>query len=128
MIIHVPFAQNVRVTSILLKLGRGDTTPRHLRAYANHPNIIDFSDAENTKPHFRISLLDPGETYGVVEYPVKAAAFTNVRSLSLYFRESVRISRIYYLGFKGDVLKEGTHKDSEAPAVDAPRIDRLAQE
>ncbi|KAG2032518.1 hypothetical protein BDR03DRAFT_969835 [Suillus americanus] len=51
MIIHVLFVQNMRVTSILLRLGekldvcaaihimhtdRGDTTPRHLRMYVNH--------------------------------------------------------------------------------------------
>lgn len=63
--------------------GRGDTTPRHLRVYANYPNIIDFNDAENTKPHLNISLSE-GET-AVVEYPLKVAAFTSVHSLSLYW-------------------------------------------
>ncbi|OJA08373.1 hypothetical protein AZE42_01002 [Rhizopogon vesiculosus] len=132
MILRVPFSQNVRIKSILLKLGRGDTTPRHLRVYANYPDIIDFNDAENTKPHLNISLSE-GET-AVVEYPLKVAAFTSVHSLSLYFRESVggERSRIYYLGFKGDVRtprKEGTNK-LEVPAAnaaDAPLVDRLAQ-
>ncbi|KAG1748275.1 galactose-binding domain-like protein [Suillus paluster] len=133
MFIYVSFAQNVRVKSILLKLGRGNATPRQLRVYANYPNIIGISDAENTKPNFCISLIDPGETHEVVEYPVKARAFTNVHSLSLHFRESVGISRIYYLGFKGDVQisrKEGANKpDSEVPfanAADASITDRLA--
>ncbi|KAG2744163.1 hypothetical protein CY34DRAFT_768911 [Suillus luteus UH-Slu-Lm8-n1] len=132
MIIHVPFAQNVRVKSIILKLGRGESTPRHLRVYANYPNIVDFSDAENTTPHLNISLLE-GET-AVVEYPLKVAAFSSVHSLSLYFRESVggELSRVYYLGFKGDVRtlrKEGTNKleVAAADAADAPLVDRLAQ-
>ncbi|KAG1745197.1 galactose-binding domain-like protein [Suillus lakei] len=136
MIIHVPFAQNVRVrvyyTQISIHTGRGEATPRHLRVYANYPNIIDFSDAENTKPHLNISLLE-GET-AVVEYPLKVAAFSSVHSLSLYFRESVggELSRIYYLGFKGDVRtlrKEGTNKLEvpAADAADAPLVDRLAQ-
>lgn len=58
-------------------------TPRHLRVYANRSSIVDFSEAESTKPHLNISLLE-GET-GVVEYPVRVAAFTSVHSLSLYF-------------------------------------------
>jgi hypothetical protein len=67
----------------IMRTGRGDTTPRHLRVYANYPNIIDFNDAENTKPHLNISLSE-GET-AVVEYPLRVAAFTSVHSLSLYF-------------------------------------------
>ncbi|KAG9313532.1 galactose-binding domain-like protein [Chiua virens] len=63
MIIHVPFSQNVRIKSVILKLGRGETTPRHLKLFANYPNIIDFADAENTKPHLDIALLE-GETWG----------------------------------------------------------------
>jgi len=66
----------------IIPTGRGDTTPRHLRVYANYPNIIDFNDAESTKPHLNISLSE-GET-AVVEYPLRVAAFTSVHSLSLY--------------------------------------------
>ena len=63
--------------------GRGEVTPRHLRIYANHPTIVDFADAEATKPHLNMSLLE-GET-GVVEYPLRVAAFTSITSLSLFF-------------------------------------------
>lgn len=63
--------------------GRGEVTPRHLRIYANHPTIVDFADAETTKPQLNISLLE-GET-GVVEYPLRVAAFTSITSLSLFF-------------------------------------------
>jgi hypothetical protein len=51
--------------------------------YANYPQIVDFSDADTTKPHLNISLQE-GET-GVVEYPLRVAAFANVTSLSLFF-------------------------------------------
>lgn len=67
----------------IVRTGRGETTPRHLRVYANYPNIIDFSDAESIQPHLNISLLE-GET-AVVEYHLKVAAFSSVHSLSLYF-------------------------------------------
>jgi hypothetical protein len=63
--------------------GRGESTPLHLRIYANHPSIIDFADAESTKPQLDISLLD-GQT-DVTEYPLRVAAFANINSLSLFF-------------------------------------------
>ena len=97
----MPFTQNVRVRSLLLKLGeldhsvnradhfflnqlgRGETTPLHLRIYANHTSIIDFSEAESTRPQLDISLLD-GQIE-VTEYPLRVAAFANINSLSLFF-------------------------------------------
>nr|GAT52955.1 predicted protein [Mycena chlorophos] len=97
LILHVPFTQHVRLKSILLKLGRGEFTPRQLRIYANHPTIVDFADAENTRPHLNVSLLE-GET-GVVEYPFRVAAFASVTSLSLFFSDATGgdMSRIYFL-------------------------------
>ncbi|KAH6906712.1 galactose-binding domain-like protein [Coprinopsis sp. MPI-PUGE-AT-0042] len=114
LIIHVPFMENVRIRSILLKLGRGETTPRHLRIYVNHNTIIDFSDAEQTKPHLNITLQE-GEN--------GAAAFSSVHSLSLFFNEAVgdEVSRIYYLGFKGDMrhVKKEVASRLEVPAQNA---------
>ncbi|KAJ7485286.1 galactose-binding domain-like protein [Mycena latifolia] len=131
-ILHIPFTQNVRLKSILLKLGRGEVTPRHLRIYANHPTIVDFADAETTTPQLNISLLE-GET-GVIEYPFRVAAFANITSLSLFFSESLGgdVSRIYYVGFKGDAKsqhREGSSK-LEVPAAnaaDAPLVDRVSE-
>ncbi|OCB84857.1 DUF1000-domain-containing protein [Sanghuangporus baumii] len=130
MVIHIPFIQNVRVRSILLKLGRGELTPRHLRIYANHSNIVDFAEAETTKPQLNISLLE-GET-GVAEYPLRAAAFANVHSLSLHFNEAVgeEVSRLYYIGCKGDTrqMQNSGLQKLEVPtenAADARLIARL---
>ncbi|KAJ3930612.1 MAG: galactose-binding domain-like protein [Lentinula lateritia] len=129
-IIHVPFSQNVRLRSVLLKLGRGEVAPVHLRIYANHPNIVDFSEAETTKAQLDITLLQ-GEP-GVVEYPLRVAAFTSINSVSLFFSESVGgdVSRIYYIGFKGDIRELKKDKDPQmdipaANAADAPLFDRL---
>jgi len=131
-IIHVPFTENVRVRSILLKLGRGESTPRRLRIYANHTNIVDFAEAEDITPQLNISLLE-GET-GVTEYPLRNAAFTNIHSLSLFFSEAVGSESlmIYYIGFRGDSRSQ--RKDASqklvipaANAADAPLVDRLSQ-
>ncbi|KAJ7033677.1 galactose-binding domain-like protein [Mycena alexandri] len=131
-ILHIPFVQNVRLKSILLKLGRGEVTPRHLRIYANHPDIIDFDAAETTTPQLNISLLE-GET-GVIEYPFRVAAFTSITSLSLFFSDSVGgdVSRIYYVGFKGDAKSAQREASSKlevpaANAADAPLVDRVSE-
>lgn len=77
--------------SFSIILGRGELTPRHLRIYANHTTIVDFAEAEDITPQLNISLLE-GET-GVTAYPLHAAAFANVHSLSLYFvRRLIHIS------------------------------------
>ncbi|KAI0252500.1 galactose-binding domain-like protein [Lactifluus subvellereus] len=132
LIIHVPFAQNVRIKSVLLKLGRGDTTPRRLRVYTNHANIVDFSEVDDVQPSLNISLLE-GET-GVTEYPLRIAAFSSINSLSLFFSDSVgeESTRIYYIGFKGEtgiLRKEGSNKLEipAANAADASLTDRLQE-
>lgn len=73
----------------ILDPGRGEITPRHLKIYANHSTIVDFSEAESTEPQLNISLLE-GET-GVVEYPLRVASFTSVHSLSLFFVSKIAL-------------------------------------
>ncbi|KAF8708144.1 hypothetical protein RHS03_04247, partial [Rhizoctonia solani] len=110
---------------------RGDAQPRRLRVYANHPAGLDFAEAESTRPQQDMALLE-GEG-GVVEYPVKAATFANVISLTLLLTDTAggEINRIYFIGFKGDardVRKDvSEHLDIRAAnAADAP-IDRLTE-
>jgi hypothetical protein len=85
LIIHVPFLESVRIKSILIKTGRGDLAPQNLNVYTNPPTIVDFADAEsgNVKPQLETALKT--DEAGVVEYPVKAAVFGNISSLSLFF-------------------------------------------
>ncbi|KAI0032858.1 galactose-binding domain-like protein [Vararia minispora EC-137] len=132
MIIHIPFVQNVRLRSILIKSGRGELTPRRLRVFANHANIIDFTDADDGRPSVDIALQE-GQT-SVTEYPLHVAAFANIHTLTLYFSNSTGgdLSRIYFIGFKGDLRtprKEGTNKlpIPAANAADAPLIDKAAE-
>jgi hypothetical protein len=132
LIIHVPFSRNVKLKSILLKLGRGEVAPRRLKIYANHPNIIDFSEIESTKPQLDIALLE-GQI-DIVEYPLRVAAFTSVNSVSVFFADAMgeEVSRIYYLGFKGDVRESRKEVNSklEVPAsnaADAPLVDKVTE-
>ena len=68
-------------------------TPQRMRIYANRANIVDFSDVDDTQPSIDISLLE-GET-GVTEYPLRAATFASINSLSLFFVSVLRISPNY---------------------------------
>ncbi|KAF9495018.1 DUF1000-domain-containing protein [Pleurotus eryngii] len=131
-IIHIPFSQNVRIRSMILKIGRGESTPRRLRIYANHPTIVDFADAEETKPQLELSLLE-GEV-SATEYPLRVAAFASINTLSLFFSHAVgdEVSRVYYVGFKGDTTsprKDGTQKLEipAANAADASLVDRVSE-
>lgn len=68
-------------------VGRGEQAPRHMRIYANHAAIIDFEDAEVTKPQLNITLQE-GEA-GVIEYPLNTPAFSNIHSLSIFFVSTI---------------------------------------
>ncbi|KAN0113901.1 Galactose-binding domain-like protein [Russula decolorans] len=132
LVVHIPFAQNVRIKSVLLKLGRGDVTPRRLRIYANRATIIDFSEVDDVQPSLNISLLE-GET-SVTEYPLRMAAFSSINSLSLFLSDSVggESSRVYYIGFKGEtrvIRKEGINRLEipAANAADASLTDRIRE-
>jgi hypothetical protein len=70
-----------------LSVGRGEVAPRRLRIYANHATIVDFEDAEVTKPQLDVTLQE-GEV-GVIEYPLNTPAFANVHSLSVFFVSTV---------------------------------------
>lgn len=72
-----------RVAHEHLNTGRGELAPRHLRIYANHATIVDFEDAEVTKPQVDVTLQE-GEV-GITEYPLNTPAFANIHSLSVFF-------------------------------------------
>ncbi|KAG8832866.1 hypothetical protein FRC17_000484 [Serendipita sp. 399] len=109
LIINVPFTQNVRVKSVLLKLGRGEFSPRRLRLYVNYPAGVGFDEAESVKPHLDIALLQGQDS--VSEYPLRVSAFSNVFSMSLFF-----------IGFKGDAREHTRDQNTrmEVPAENAP--------
>jgi len=69
----------------------------------------------------------------VMEYPVKVAAFANVSSCTLLFSDSSggEMSRVYYVGFKGEMRSPRRDPNTKidipaAHAADAP-VDRLAE-
>ncbi|KIY47435.1 DUF1000-domain-containing protein, partial [Fistulina hepatica ATCC 64428] len=135
-IFHIPFSESVRVRAIFLKLGRGEMAPQHLRIFANLPSMPSFAEAEDMRPHVDLSLSVAREDEGgVAVHPVRPASLSgDVTSLTLFFSESVGgdLSRVYYLGFRGDRLQYRKDVKSllEIPAAnsaDAALIDRLKE-
>lgn len=84
-------------------IGRGETAPNHLQIFANHPNIVDFSEAETAKAQLDISLLQ-GES-NVVEYPLRVAAFASINSVSLFFVRDFTLvhNRSSYYAFRASL-------------------------
>ncbi|KAK7688986.1 hypothetical protein QCA50_007677 [Cerrena zonata] len=132
-VIHVPFVENVHMDSLHLKLASGEFCPRRLRLYANRPHIVDFSEAEDIKPHLDIALRQ--DDRGVVSYPLRAGGrFANVHSISLFFSNSAGgdSTKIFYIGFKGHsrFVKKDTSSKLDIPAATAPDVklyDRLQE-
>lgn len=65
--------------------------PQRLRVFINNPPSSDFGDLEDTKPHLDVALQE-GEA-GVVEYPLRAPAFTNTNSITLFFVRAATLHR-----------------------------------
>lgn len=81
--------------------------------YANRDDL-DFSTASDLQPTQTLELPLSSE---VVEIPVKRALFNNTRSVTLFFEDNYGegdedVTRISYLGFKGDWMKL-----TEAPVI-----------
>lgn len=108
-IIHVRFSELVRIKSILIGTGGGQSpiSPRRVKVWTNRVDGIDFDMIEEgVKPEQEWELLESdGEGgRGAVEYPVRIARFNNVMAVDLAFSESRSHtqSRLFYLGFMGE--------------------------
>ncbi|KAG8909861.1 hypothetical protein FRC02_007539 [Tulasnella sp. 418] len=100
LIIRVPFTGSVKLRSILLKSGPGSETPTKLCVYAN-ADSLDFDDITDAKV---TQEFDVAQSREIGEYAVKAAKFSAVRSLTLFFpaAQGADNVRIYFLGFLGE--------------------------
>ncbi|KAE8215153.1 hypothetical protein CF327_g1542 [Tilletia walkeri] len=116
-LIQIPFTGLVKLRSLFLKAGPNNYTPDAIYLFPN-VDTMDFADAEaavasgsgNKAPSQKLESI--AVTREVVEYPLRPAKFSNVRSLTLFVPRSMgeETTRIYFLGFKGewsDVKREG---------------------
>ena len=103
LIISIPFTSSVRVKSISVLGATEGTTPRDLHIYVNRDDI-DFAMADETPAAQTLALsVDPG---AALFYPLRAARFANVSSLTLVFRGAHgggESSAVAFVGLKGVV-------------------------
>jgi len=99
LIIRIPFTGSVKLRSLLLKTGPADQTPAKVALFANADNL-DFDDATEQTPTQEFHVAQGRE---VGEYAVKAAKFSNLSSITLFFPRSQGAdnTQIYYVGLLG---------------------------
>ena len=97
---HQSFAGVLKLHSILIRTSESSSSPQTLKLYHNRDDL-DFSAASDLSP---TQTLHVSQTNDVQELPVKRASFGNVYNLSLFIEDSHGddVSRIYWLGFKGE--------------------------
>ncbi|CAH0001923.1 unnamed protein product [Clonostachys byssicola] len=104
----VPFTAQIKLHSILLRTSPSPSAPKTLHVYINRDDM-DFSAAEDATP---VQKFELSQTSDVQEIPVKRALFGKVHRLVLFFVDNFGdgdedVSRVSYLGFKGEWTKLG---------------------
>ncbi|KAL7808883.1 translation protein [Trichoderma gracile] len=108
LLMTVPFSAQVKLHSILIRTSPSPSAPKTLHLFVNRDNM-DFSAAEEETP---VQVIELSQTSEVQEIPVKRALFGSVQRLVLFFVDNFgdgdeEVSRISYLGFKGEWTRLG---------------------
>lgn len=99
------FTGQIKLHSILIRTSPSSSAPQTLKVYINRDDL-DFSTASDLTPTQEFSLSQTSE---VQDIAVKRALFGKVQSLTLFVENNYGddVSRISYLGFKGDWMQLG---------------------
>lgn len=100
LLIHVPFISPCKVTGMKLIGGDFGRSPKSVKLFINN-ETLDFESIEDSTPTQTVDLVE--DFCGMIEYPLKAAKFTNVNHLTLYFSECFNgnIMEIFYIDIRG---------------------------
>lgn len=102
------FTGQVKLHSLLIRTSDSDSAPRSLKLFINRDDL-DFSTATDLPS---IQTLTLSRTSEVQDIPVKRALFGKVQNMTLFFEDNhgdgdEDVTRISYLGFKGEWMKLG---------------------
>ncbi|KZV87195.1 DUF1000-domain-containing protein [Exidia glandulosa HHB12029] len=99
MILRVPFTGVVKLKSVLIKAGPGEQTPTRVALYVNDEGL-DFDDVAAKPSTQEFEMV---QSRDVGEYQVKAAKFSNVTCVTLFFpaAQGADTINLYYVGFMG---------------------------
>ncbi|CAG8631647.1 17470_t:CDS:2, partial [Cetraspora pellucida] len=94
------FTGSVKLKSISIKSGPGDSCPSKMKAYINREDI-DFDTVDSYTATQEWELISNPDN---IEYITRMAKMYNVRNLTLYFPENFGddVTRIFYIGLKGE--------------------------
>ncbi|CAG8631694.1 23723_t:CDS:2 [Cetraspora pellucida] len=100
LILFIPFTGSVKLKSISIKSGPGDSCPSKMKAYINREDI-DFDTVDSYTATQEWELISNPDN---IEYITRMAKMYNVRNLTLYFPENFGddVTRIFYIGLKGE--------------------------
>ena len=100
------FTGQVKLHSILLRTSNSPSAPQTLKVFTNRDDI-DFSSAADLHPTQEFHLSQTSE---IQDIPVKRALFGKVQNLTLFLEDNYgdEVTRLSYLGFKGDWMQLGT--------------------
>lgn len=99
------FTGQVKLHSILLRTSNSSSAPQKLKVFINRDDL-DFSAASDLPGTQEFELSQTSE---VQDISIKRALFGQVQSLTLFFADNYGddVSRVSYLGFKGDWMQLG---------------------
>ncbi|TVY55822.1 PITH domain-containing protein P35G2.02, partial [Lachnellula suecica] len=105
LLMHIPFTGQVKLHSILIRTSPSSCAPQTLKVFINRDDL-DFSTASDLAPTQEFSLSQTSE---IQDIAVKRALFGKVQSLTLFVEDNYgdEVSRLSYLGFKGDWMQLG---------------------
>ncbi|KAJ2837187.1 hypothetical protein FBU31_001198 [Coemansia sp. 'formosensis'] len=104
LLVHVPFNGMVKLKSIFVWGGTGDDAPKNIRIFANRDDL-NFENVKDMVPTQEFALARGARA--PVEYPVRSAKFSSVRSLTLHLPISFAdddTMELYFLSFRGEWL------------------------
>eukprot|EP00759_Apiculatamorpha_spiralis_P051531 PhF_6_TR5258/c0_g1_i2/m.7638 len=110
MIVHIPFHTVVRIRGICI-IGEGERrAPNLVRLYTNRSDIT-FDTARRLDPQQELPLFENGDVITdrseMLLYPLRAAKFMNVASLTLHFpsnftNDEDEVTGVYHIGLLGE--------------------------
>mmetsp|Transcript_13789 Transcript_13789/g.24639 ORF Transcript_13789/g.24639 Transcript_13789/m.24639 type:complete len:235 (+) Transcript_13789:50-754(+) len=101
LILYIPFTVAVKVKSFCIIGGAHGQSPSKVKLFVNRDDV-DFALAEDLAPTQELELSEDFE--GLIDYPVRAAKFSNITSLTMFFPANFGAdsTQITYLGLKGE--------------------------
>ncbi|KAL9601316.1 MAG: hypothetical protein Q9219_002611 [cf. Caloplaca sp. 3 TL-2023] len=102
LLLFIPFTGIVKLHSVLIRSSEDSSAPRTLKLFSNRDDL-DFSTASDLQA---TQTLELSQTSEIQELPVKRTLFGNTYNLNLFIEDNYgdELTRIYWIGFKGDFM------------------------